>query len=327
MLIKTSIILGKPIFTIDNGKKVEDVDDVLYNPHLNKIEGLLVDKGGLFSEAKVILFDDIRSLGEDAVLIDSPHVLKKASDTEKSIETLAKSETYLTNTKIITEEGTELGKISDIYFDNKTGAVEEFEVSQGAVKNIQSGKKRVKVSDIVTVGEDATIVKIYVEKKLKEQAQTQGVQGTFNKSSQVIDENITNLREKTQDISEKTRVQLADAKQRISEKAQESQRDIESTQKTITSEETKERAKDTVQQVKETIIGKVDEAKVRRMEKRKKDAVGMYLTKNILTSDDTILAKEGDMVTNKLLQDAEENGIVDQVLDNLTHGVMAIGES
>src|SRR5258708_7725335 len=48
-------------------------------------------------------------------------------------------------------------------------------------------------------------------------------------------------------------------------------------------------------------------------DRRKKDVVGLYLSKNILTSDDKLLAHEGDMVTNKLLDEAENSGVLDQI--------------
>ncbi len=121
-------------------------------------------------------FQDIKSIGKDAVIVESSDVLKRASDIKSRASYIAKENKYLTKTKIITEDGVELGNVTDVYFDDKTGNVADLEVSQGTLHNIKSGKKRVKVEDVLTVGEDATIVKGYIEENMKEQAQNEGIQ-------------------------------------------------------------------------------------------------------------------------------------------------------
>src|SRR5437870_5699839 len=123
MVIKASHMIDLPVFTIQDGRKIETVEDVIYHPIENKIEALLVDKGGLFHPAKVITFEDIRNIGENAVLVDTADVLKKASEVKNDIEAITKSDTYLTGKKIISEEGIEQGIVTDIYFDAKTGVV------------------------------------------------------------------------------------------------------------------------------------------------------------------------------------------------------------
>ncbi len=276
MLIRASTIIGLPVFTIADGKKIVIIQDVIYHPKLNKIEALLVEKGGWFSDSKVIVFSEIRSIGEDAILIDSVDVLKKASNVERDIEYIAKSDTYLTGTKIITEDGLELGEVSDIYFDTRTGDVEEFEVTHKAAKDLKSGKKRVKISDIITVGDDVAIVKVYTK--------TEGLSATKS--------------DKKEQPLQMPKIQHAEEEMKEHTQGREDHDGP--------SANPRARAKD---------------VKSKISDRRKKDAVGLYLTKNILTLDDRLLAKEGDMVTNKLLEEAEGAGVIEQVLDNVSQRI------
>lgn len=141
MLTRGSKVIGLQVLTIEQGKKVEDVDDLIYDPSSQKVVALLVSGGGIFSEAKVIPFNQIKSIGKDAVIVQSEDVLENASQMGKKVASIAGDGIYLSKTKVITKEGTNLGEIDDIFFDSQTGKVEEFEVSQG-LSDLSSGKKR-----------------------------------------------------------------------------------------------------------------------------------------------------------------------------------------
>lgn len=187
MRVKGSDVIGAKVFTVDDGRLVEDIDDIIYNPKTNKVEALLVNPGGIFSEAKIILIKDARGIGKDAVLIQNDEVMKRTPDIPKDVAAIATKGAYLTENRMITESGVDLGKVVDILFDSENGIVEEFEVSQG-LKDVAIGRKHVKVSDIITVGKDALIVKGYTEKKIEEQAKKGGVVGAVRGGAKTIRE-------------------------------------------------------------------------------------------------------------------------------------------
>lgn len=270
MLIKASKVIGVPVFTIREGKRIKEIQEVIYHPKQNKIAAFIVDNGGWFSGSQVILFEDIVVLGEDAVLVDTAQVLKKASDVQSDIETITKSEKYLTDTQIITEKGEELGKVTDIYFDTKTGVVEEFEVSPADIKAEE--KKRVKISDIITIGEDATIVKVSSDESpfiQNEEREHPKEPAAWNEADQSLAGSVGGQQEAVNTSSPAGPKTQTDMKNKANER-------------------------------------------------RKKNAVGLYVTKNILTQNDKVLAKEGEMVTNRLIHQAEEERVLEQVLNNVT---------
>jgi uncharacterized protein YrrD len=207
-MIKGNDVIGLNVISMDNGKELARVEDIIYDPRESKVKALLIDNGGWFSSAKVILLEDVRSIGQDAVVIDSEKMVKKASDVKERVANIAKQDNFLTQTNIVTEGGNKLGKVSDIYFDPKSGVVKELEVSQG-LKNIQSGKKTVRVDQIMTVGEDATIVKEAAEDQMEKQAQERGLQGQVNE-----------MRDKTKDYSQNTQDKAPELMDVLKEKAQ-----------------------------------------------------------------------------------------------------------
>lgn len=176
--LKGKEVIGLKVISINDGKQIGKVEDLIYDPKENKLKAFLIDEGALFKDAKLILREDVKSIGHDAVIIESKEKIIKASKVSHLISNIARGNEYLTKTKIVTENGNDLGNVSDVFFDLKTGKVLALEVSQG-IKNIQSGKKRVRVSDILTVGKDVTIVKSYTEEEFKDQAKKGGIMGVF----------------------------------------------------------------------------------------------------------------------------------------------------
>ena len=307
MLTKATHVIGLPIITIAQGKRVDKVEDIIYDPHQNRVKALLIDKGGWFAEAKIVLIHDATSIGEDAVMIEDQDKIKTASEVKDGVAAIAKEENYLTQTKVVAENGKELGKVSDIYFDTNTGEVEEFEVSQGLFKNVQSGKKKFKVSEIVTVGEDTTIVKSYTEAQFEDQAQHHGVQGAVNKT-----------REKATSEETKHKVSgfMEDARDRLHDLGDRARNKVNEVKESPRTRETVDALKTKAEKAKSMAADKTEEGKRRLVEERKKGAVGQYLTVNILSPDDEVIARRGDLVTNDLIRKAESLHMLDKVLNN-----------
>lgn len=335
MLIKGSHVIGSKVISVNDGKEIEDVDDIIYDPLDNRVKALLVDEGGLFSAAKVILLEDTKSIGENAVLVDSDKALKNASDVSHAVSDIAKGNTYLTRTKIVSEEGMDLGIITDIFFDSDTGRVEEFEVSQG-LEDVRSGKKRIKIADIVTVGKDATIVREYTQDQFKKQAEQQGLGGIVNQGMVKAREGISRAQEETPGLVEQAKVRIdqwgkeikqmtADTMDQVEElrKKGEELPQKEETRETI--QKIEDKTRDTLKQVQqevrtaeERLHTGIEDVGTKTKQQFKEDAVGKYVTKNILLPDDKILIRRGEIVTYKVINGAEESGILDQILRNLS---------
>ncbi len=215
MIVKGKDVIGLNVVTIDNGTKIETVDDIAYDPTTHQIVALLVDSGGLFSSAKVILMDDVHNIGEDAVIVPNANVIKTLKELADGVRSISESNRHLVTTNILTIDGKQLGRITDIYFDSKDGHVESMEVSQGGLKTMTEGKKSIKPSDIVTIGADATIVSAYTEQKFEDQGEEGGLKGAFN-----------DTKDRVEEVADNTRKALKDAGQTATEKTDDFRRDI-----------------------------------------------------------------------------------------------------
>ncbi len=78
MTIKGQNVINLKIITINDGKEIDNVKDIIYDPKQNRVRALLISNGGWFSDAKVLLMEEIKNIGQDAVIIDSSDAIKKS---------------------------------------------------------------------------------------------------------------------------------------------------------------------------------------------------------------------------------------------------------
>lgn len=323
MTVKGTNVIGLKIISLQDGKEIGKVQDLIYDPDEKRIVALIAKNGGLFSDPKMVLINDLKNIGEDAIMIDSPNLIKSTSEVDQKIASIAKNENYITRTRIVTSTGVELGTISDLLFDQNTGKVEQFEVSQGGLIDVKSGKKYINVSQIETIGKDVIIVSPQTEGIIQSQEGTRGVQGKLNEGidgAKTMFENVkTDVQEKIDEVKPKAEERMNQASAAIAGNGSEGQSPNQQTLDSSLESKTDEVGKD----IQDAVTGFAATTKNKIMEvqdnienKRKLDAVGRYLTVNILNPNDELIAKRGDMITHKLINQAEEFGLLSQVLNN-----------
>jgi uncharacterized protein YrrD len=86
--------------------------------------------------------------------VKSEKSLQPGSKAVKSLSTPEDTDTYMKDTNIISEEGNPLGQERDIFFDTKTGIVQQFEVMQ------DNQVKQVKVSTVISSTDSTTTIKV-----------------------------------------------------------------------------------------------------------------------------------------------------------------------
>jgi uncharacterized protein YrrD len=153
MVIKGSDLLGLKI-TAKEGQEVGNVQDIIYDPKKNEVIALLVSKGDVLSEPNVIPFTEILQITSEGVDVKSEKSLQPGSKAVKSLSTPEDTDTYMKDTNIISEEGNPLGQERDIFFDTKTGIVQQFEVMQ------DNQVKQVKVSTVISSTDSTTTIKV-----------------------------------------------------------------------------------------------------------------------------------------------------------------------
>lgn len=183
-MIKAKELLGRPIIAIDSGERIETTRDVVFDHQANEVLGLLVDEGGWFRAAKVVPFGAIRSIGEDAIMVDSADSVTSTREDGRLADVL-ESNVSLSGMTLLTTDGQNLGKIADVFFDEHTGRVEGYEATGGIFSDLSSGRTFVPAPENVQIGHDAAIVPISVAAAMQEQ-EPGGLKGALSSAGESL---------------------------------------------------------------------------------------------------------------------------------------------
>ncbi|MEJ7654211.1 MAG: PRC-barrel domain-containing protein [Chloroflexia bacterium] len=167
-------LTGLPVMTFAEGEQIGKVKDILFDPEQNRVVALLVDEGGWFSSAKVVPWQNVKTVGVDSVIVPDKSAVVKVDD-DPYIKRIMENDNILAGTKVMTEDGRDLGTIGDMLMDDSTGEVVGYEVSGGVFSSTLKGKKFMPAPETISVGKDVAFVPSDVGDQM--QAQTGGIVG------------------------------------------------------------------------------------------------------------------------------------------------------
>ncbi|UVI28069.1 PRC-barrel domain-containing protein [Paenibacillus spongiae] len=160
-MIKLQHLIGLPVLEVDAGKQVGHVKDAWFDEHW-QLGGIVLDAGRRFlSSMKTVLWNDVLICGEDAILIMNEASVRKAEPAEiqRSFHT---GPVRLKDLPVITIDGEQLGRVSDVYFNEIQGTqIVGYELTDGFIADVMEGRKWLPVPtdpDTVMLGENAIIV-------------------------------------------------------------------------------------------------------------------------------------------------------------------------
>lgn len=185
-------ILNKKIVALNGDVHADHVRDLIFDPQGQRLLALLVDEGGWFHAAKVISYDRVKSIGEDAVMVDSLDAVVSVKDLPSMSEILS-SDHKLIGTPLMTTEGEDLGRLADLYFDESTGHVTGYDMSGGVFADMGSGRSFIPAAAELLLGKDVALVPPEVARQMEEQEPggLKKVAGTVSESVKGAAESVT----------------------------------------------------------------------------------------------------------------------------------------
>jgi uncharacterized protein YrrD len=199
-LTSAKSIIGTKVINKLSGSEVGEVKDVIYNPEAKMIEGLILDEGGWFKDAKMIPYSDVVFAGDDGVMIESETAVKRGEEINSSISALSQENDNIKNSHVVTESGKKLGKVVDLHFDRATGMVEQIEVSDGVFGKMISGNKTLDIDQVESVG-DTIIVSDMAEQAVDEKSESQGIKAMAHSTMDKANAGIDAVKQKSEEMS------------------------------------------------------------------------------------------------------------------------------
>ena len=153
---KLGSIIGLPIVETETGTQIGEIGEIVVNVEEAILFGLIISGSNWFSGENIITFEEVASVGRDAVMISNHHVIR-------SIDTLsiANYNYYLRdllNKEIITDGGLRLGILTNIMVNSVTGEIKWYEISDSMVMDLLYGRMIMPLPQVQIVGQDKVIV-------------------------------------------------------------------------------------------------------------------------------------------------------------------------
>ncbi|KUO60515.1 MAG: photosystem reaction center subunit H [Gracilibacter sp. BRH_c7a] len=165
-MLASKKFLSLPIISLKEGQQIGFVRNLVINPKTKSIVALVVDPKGFFKEQRIIPFNKVVSLGENAITISTESQVEKATNLPDILELLREKAAIL-GIKVITENGKTLGVTDEFYINPQTGQIASIDISEGKIEGLFNGKARLKAEDILTIGPNVIVVDSNCESRLE----------------------------------------------------------------------------------------------------------------------------------------------------------------
>ena len=152
---KSQEIIGLPVFSVVDGKKIGQVKDLVINPEEGKLDFILVSNGSWYVGARVLPYKAVMGIGEHAVTTESQNQLSNIGD-NSSASTLLQRNIEIKGNRVLTNKGNLIGVISEYEVDENTGKIVRLEY-----KTAQDETKTdvIEATDVLTYGADVIVVR------------------------------------------------------------------------------------------------------------------------------------------------------------------------
>lgn len=151
-----SEVVGLPVICAVDGKKAGVVKDVVFCPKERRVVAFLLDRKSWEVRKKLILAEDVLSLGTDALIINDLEAVKEPGSLKGHPDFKSKGD--LLGLKIYSKKGEDLGIVKDVLFDFEKGTVDGVEVSDGLLHDIVEGRNVLPLFGKVEFGEENILV-------------------------------------------------------------------------------------------------------------------------------------------------------------------------
>ena len=149
-------LLDLPVISVDSGKQLGLVDELLFEPGRHVLFGLVLKREG--DERRFLLQrEQIKAVGKDAVTVEDESRLEvfDANEEARRIGALTHGG-HLLEMKVLNEGGDVLGKVDKVMLEDDL-TVSSYHASKGFLG--LGSKQDIKPDEIVSAGEDAIVVR------------------------------------------------------------------------------------------------------------------------------------------------------------------------
>jgi uncharacterized protein YrrD len=152
---KLRALLGLPVLELETGEQIGEVQEVLVDVAGAVVCKMEIISTLLFAGKKQLSFADAHGFGRDAVMISSRTLLQ---DEPEEVVNNCYRLADLCDKAIFTENGLQLGIVADLIYNEHTGEITAYELSDGFITDWIHGLQVMPLPQTQIITEDRLIV-------------------------------------------------------------------------------------------------------------------------------------------------------------------------
>ena len=177
-MVKAGELIGRSVIVREGGRQAGKIKDVVIDQSGRQVLGFVIHEG-LLKSTKVASWAALQAIGPDSVVLNASGSVVKAAEAPE-IKGVLDKQLSIRGLRLQTTEGKELGKVEDIHFDERTGAVEGYELSGGLFSDAFGGRSFLPTPLSIEMGKDVAFVGPEAEATIQ---QSGGIKGAFKRGS------------------------------------------------------------------------------------------------------------------------------------------------
>ncbi|WP_371370757.1 PRC-barrel domain-containing protein [Sporomusa aerivorans] len=149
-------LFGLPVLITGTGAQIGEVQEVIVDLEQAAVRGIMLAGANWFANSQGIVFEDVFRVGRDAIMLRAEYALRELTPAmmQGTVHYLG----TLMDKQIYTDTGLSLGILMDALYDDITGEIKAYEVSDGLITDLLYGRKIMPLPQAQVVGQDKLIV-------------------------------------------------------------------------------------------------------------------------------------------------------------------------
>ena len=164
-MLKTSDIIGFPIVCTDQKKFIGEVKDVILNLKSCNVAGFIIDYGSIIHHTRIIPFNNIYEIARNRVIVKFRKNIQQMRNFNFNEKLIKKNEKIL-GVEVVEDEGKLLGFVQDVIFEEKSGNILGFILTNGVVDDIFNGVEILPLDGSIEFDKNKFIISIDSKKSI-----------------------------------------------------------------------------------------------------------------------------------------------------------------
>jgi len=159
-------LVGTHIYRDDGKRPITTVEDIVIDPENGKMLAVVVNRNKVIAVRDIISWGDIVKIHDPRDIVDSDEILR--------VENVLNSRIKIVGSRVVSEDGSFLGKVIDYCINGDTLSLKKLYVSKSFLGMVRYGGRVILAKHIVEILPKKIVVKNNVA-GVKQEAKSQGV--------------------------------------------------------------------------------------------------------------------------------------------------------